>query len=283
MEGINAGAPAACNKGQQDADQWPSAIVQQAFIEGTAGSIGISLAFSAAALVLFTGNFWLVISSLSMMCFVIAAMLALFVFLGWTLGAVEALCLSIVVGLSETYALHIGHSYVHASYYDRKGRARSAVGERGGSILGSSTIIIGSMAVLWFGSIHIFVIIGTIMLMTFVWSVVAAMFSLLSFLAMAGPQGHSGDMKYYIKKYVLMQRMEEPHYLYSNSRCEDEHKEELRQLRRTRAYRAGDDQDVEMAEEVKQVAQYLDDDVNDDVQPMDQKQVFVPNDELDFA
>ena len=91
-------------------------------------------------------------------------------------------------------------------------------------------------------------------------------------------------MKYYIKKYVLMQRMQEPDYLYSNARCEDEHKEELRKERRTRAYRAGDDQDVEMAEEVKHVAQYLDDDVNDEVQPMDQKQaqVSAPNDELDF-
>ena len=61
-----------------------------------------------------SGNGWLCLMSLGMMLFVIVGMLAFFVLMGWTLGAVEAVCLSIIVGLSVDYALHIGHSYVHS-------------------------------------------------------------------------------------------------------------------------------------------------------------------------
>ena len=125
MDSVNANAPVGVNQGSQWAAEWPRMIVELAFIEGTVGSLTVALSVAACSMIVFTGNVWLTCLSLGMMIFIITAMLAFFVLMGWTLGAVEAVCLSIIVGLSVDYALHLGHAYVHSEFYDRKGRART--------------------------------------------------------------------------------------------------------------------------------------------------------------
>jgi 5-methyltetrahydrofolate--homocysteine methyltransferase len=141
--------------------------------------------------------------------------------MGWTLGAVEAVCLSIIVGLSVDYALHLGHAYVHSEYYDRKGRARTAVGEVGGSILGASITTMGSMLVLWFCTIYTFLVMGTIMLMTVLWSIAGSLCGLVCVMVVIGPEGNAGNIAYFFRHFILRQPEPEHHYKYSTDADRD--------------------------------------------------------------
>jgi len=219
MKDINSQAPASCNKAFQTANEYPTMIVELAFIEGTILEIQVAVSSAFGAVVLFTGNIFLALMGIFMVLFVVTALLAFMVLMNWTMGAVEAVCLSIIVGMSVDYALHIGHALVHSDYFDRVGRARDSITMVGMSVLGGATTTVGSMVVLMFCTIHTFVVMGLIMIMTIVWSVLASMGTMLCASSMIGPQGHQGDIVYFFR-YVLCCR-EKPKVNWKHSHQED--------------------------------------------------------------
>jgi hypothetical protein len=203
MAARNAEAGPGCDRGFQTSEVWPFMVVELAFIDGTVGSLSVALGVAGASIIVFTGNGWLAVMSLSMMIFIISAMLSFFVLMGWALGAVEAICLSIMVGLSVDYALHLGHAYVNSPYYDRRHRSMMAVVEVGGSVLGASITTMGSMIVLIFCTIFTFKVIGTIMLMTVLWSISSSLGILICLMSAIGPQGTSGNLVWFFKHRIL--------------------------------------------------------------------------------
>jgi len=158
--------------------------VELAFIQGTSYSIGVALSFASISLLLFTGNMYLMLMSLIAMVFIITAMLAYIVLAGWTLGAVEAVCISIVVGLSVDYSLHLGHAYTHAGFGDRKGRVKQALEEVGGSLLAAALTSMGAMAVLCMCTIWTFVVMGSVMLLTLTWAILISLCTLTAALTL---------------------------------------------------------------------------------------------------
>lgn len=76
-------------------------------VKGIFFGISVSWACSIVGLVFFTSN--IVVSLLGALSLVgnIAVTLGLFWVVGWTLGPIEAISISVLVGLSVDYLLHI--------------------------------------------------------------------------------------------------------------------------------------------------------------------------------
>merc|ERR1711918_336667 len=62
---------------------------------------------------------------------VLASVLGSMVALGWELGTIESICLTILAGFSVDYVVHLAHAYVNAEKSERSERVRSALDEIG--------------------------------------------------------------------------------------------------------------------------------------------------------
>ena len=202
MTDFNSKSPSTCNKAYQHAEVWKRMIVELAFIEGTAVSLGVALISAFASIFIFTANIYLSIMATTIMISIIISMLGFFVLMDWSLGAVEAVSLSIVVGLSVDYALHLGHAYITSPHDDRNKRASAAVREMGSSVLAASLTTIGSMVVLVLCTVHTFFVIGTIVAMTVLFAIVFSLGTFIAMLSSFGPQYENGNVTHIIRKYL---------------------------------------------------------------------------------
>jgi predicted RND superfamily exporter protein len=162
--------------------------VENAFVTGTVSSLSLALLSALLAMLVFTRNWVLALLAVLAMASTILLMLAFFVVNEWPLGAVEAVSLSIIVGLSVDYTLHLGHAYNRCPHPDRRHRITAAVRETGGSLLASCATSVGSMLVLTLCVIRIFVVMGTIVAVTITLSVAIALGPLTAALLLVGPQ-----------------------------------------------------------------------------------------------
>ncbi len=136
---------------------------------------------------------------------IILCMLGFFVLVGWTIGAVEAISLSIIVGLSVDYTLHLGHSYNHVPKKDRYGKTRVSLAEIGSSVLAGAITTAGAMIPLFFCIIQVFVVIGVIVSVTIGLSIYFSLGLFSAILTAIGPEGRSGKITVYYRwcKYQL--------------------------------------------------------------------------------
>merc|ERR1711994_72281 len=132
--------------------------------------------------------------SVFLMMGTIISMIGFMVLQGWSIGAIEAISLNIIVGLSVDYSLHLGHSYQHARSQKRFYRVQTAVSEIGFSILSSACTTIGSMLILLFCTIVVFVVIGKIVSVTVLVSIVFTLMGFASILSIIGPEKNNGNV-----------------------------------------------------------------------------------------
>lgn len=179
----------------QSSPTWPRAIVELAFVEGTFLSLALSLATACFAILVFSGNIILAFMASVLLVGTIVSMFGFLVLRGWSLGAVEAIALSIVVGLSVDYSLHLGHSYNHAKSRLRGRRTQQALEEVGISTLGASLTTIGSMCVLLFCTIQVFIVMGTIISVTLGLAILHSLGTFAALLRAIGPEGECGNVR----------------------------------------------------------------------------------------
>merc|ERR1711975_3780 len=77
---------------------------------------------------------------------VLASVLGAMVALGWELGTIESICLTILAGFAVDYVVHLAHAYMHAKSPARDARAQEALNEMGVSVLsGMVTSVLASL------------------------------------------------------------------------------------------------------------------------------------------
>merc|ERR1712032_839273 len=155
--------------------------------------------------------------------FALVVILASFHWLGWTLGIVEAIGISILLGAAVDYPLHLVESYIETSpevarddgHMDteqpsgcrrccsfsrahiqfRRRVITRALSKIGPSILNSSVTTSGCVMFLFACKINIFVKVGTIMLLSSVVSITLSIFFLPPLLLLFGPDTFERDCK----------------------------------------------------------------------------------------
>jgi len=144
--------------------------------------LGVFIAF--AVLLMSTRVFHIALfASLSIMS-VLLSIIGTMVVLGWSLGSIEAILISIVAGFSVDYVVHLAHSYNHSSG-DTYERLQSAFSEMGSSVLNGMVTSVGASIPLFFCQLQFFKKFGTFLCLTIAYSWIFANFGFMSLLAQA--------------------------------------------------------------------------------------------------
>jgi len=86
---------------------------QNNVVTAFSSSIAISLCFSAVVIFFTTWSFPVTFFATISIGFIMAAVIASLQSIGWELGSLEAVCLTIVVGVSCDFIIHMSHAYSH--------------------------------------------------------------------------------------------------------------------------------------------------------------------------
>merc|ERR1712149_161501 len=116
---------------------------------------------------------------------VLASVMGAMVALGWELGTIESLCLTILAGFSVDYVVHLAHAYVHAEKKERLDKVRSALDEIGVSVLGGMLTSASAAVALMLCQLQFFHKFGVFLILTvsisWVWANIAFMASMAVF------------------------------------------------------------------------------------------------------
>lgn len=198
VENINDNSPrtAQCF---QTTSTWVRMRTELAFISGTLRSVLISSLCIGVTILVFTRNLLIMTYTLCVIVSVVVALLGYYVMWGWTLGAVESLSVSIVMGLAIDYVLHIGHAFVESKASTRFGKTNHAMIFIGPSVFAASFTTISSMVVLLFCQLYIFNQVGIIVAATLATGIVFCFFCFVPILMIAGPLRKKGDVCHMIR------------------------------------------------------------------------------------
>ncbi|XP_011477626.1 protein dispatched homolog 3 [Oryzias latipes] len=116
IQELLAGLPqsSALQKGFQTCEHWKQIFMEIIGVESALWSLLLSLAICVATVSVFTAHPLLLLPVLVTILGVICLVVAIMYWLGWEMGAVEAISLSILVGSSVDYCLHLVEGYLLA-------------------------------------------------------------------------------------------------------------------------------------------------------------------------
>merc|ERR1712194_800100 len=165
-----------------------------AIVDSTLSSYMFANGLYFVIILIFTGNFLLTLMVmvsliLILMCF---AGLVFFAF-QIEFGPVESLGVSIFVGLSANYLLHIAHSYHNSNIKERSVKIQQAVFLTGSPILWSALSTIGGSSFLFACRTWLLTELGILIVSIIALSLIFSMGFLLAFLAFMGPLPLASD------------------------------------------------------------------------------------------
>ncbi|XP_040898585.1 protein dispatched homolog 3 [Toxotes jaculatrix] len=153
----------ALQRGFQTCEHWKQIFMEIIGVESALWSLLLSLAICVAAVSVFTAHPLLLLPVLITILGVICLVVAIMYWLGWEMGAVEAISLSILVGSSVDYCLHLVEGYLLAGetmpstpshnsqpLAERQRRTLEAVNHVGVAIVSSAVTTVISTVPLFF-------------------------------------------------------------------------------------------------------------------------------------
>mmetsp|Transcript_56613 Transcript_56613/g.137486 ORF Transcript_56613/g.137486 Transcript_56613/m.137486 type:complete len:701 (-) Transcript_56613:1769-3871(-) len=143
----------------------------------------------AAAVILFSSqSLILTIFSTLTIGYVLAAVTAMLVAIGWTLGFLESICFAILIGVSVDFVIHFSHAYAHKhGEISRGDRTKYAIVKMGPSILATALTTILSATVMLFTVITFFQKFALILFFTIIQATLGSFIFFLTFVDCIGP------------------------------------------------------------------------------------------------
>lgn len=135
-------------------DLWPRMQTEVDAVSGTTRSLIIAVSCAFLSILFFTGDIMLSSLTTASLFSILSSLLAVIWYLGWSIGAVEAISMAILVGCSVDFCLHIAEAYANVarstlSTFGTEDpgcieRTKHAVMLRGPSVLSSAMTTVGA-------------------------------------------------------------------------------------------------------------------------------------------
>jgi len=191
---VDGKAPEELGRAKMSSFLWVRIATELSLVRSTITAWAISNASAFIVILLFTRSLY--IASITTVCiFFIIVSLACFMIcvMKWPFGAMEALSITIFVGLACDYCLHIAHAFMHSPAANDKLKAREALTKVGKSVLGAAITTVSSSVCLLFCVIVFFNKMGIIIIVNSIGSLFFALVFFPSLLSVGG--GGSGSDK----------------------------------------------------------------------------------------
>ena len=188
VQQISLSAPATLGPALLVSSTFTKIDTEYGIIFSTVASFLISNGICLGCVLLFTSDWKISVFVLIIINFIVITLLGfLFFVMNYSFGAIEAVGVTIFVGMSVDYSLHLGHAFHSAIAKSRKSKIRDALTTLGVSILGGAVTTGGAAVFLLFCKIYLFVQLGVMMLMNTLTAFAYTLFGLCALLVIAGP------------------------------------------------------------------------------------------------
>lgn len=191
MSEVNAESPDSLGPGAQYSATWIRMRTEQTLIRSAVQGAFISLAATFVVMLISTQGFLLSFWVTLTVGLIFLSLMAAMVLIGWTLGIIESVALTVTVGLSVDYAVHLANSYHESPAPTRYLRLQQGLTEMGISVFSSAVTTVGSSAVLFFTIIAIFQRFGSFIVIVISLSFLYAFFFWVALSAVIGPKDDS--------------------------------------------------------------------------------------------
>lgn len=157
---------------------------QRIYVRAAIQSACLGLGIAFTVLLIATRVFHIALfATFNILC-VLASIVGSIVMLGWSLGSIESILISITAGFAVDYVVHLAHAYERAKG-DTYERIATAFGEMGISVLSGMVTSVGASIPLFFCQLQFFKKFGTFICLTIAFSWIFANFFFMSILSQA--------------------------------------------------------------------------------------------------
>lgn len=168
--------------------------MEQGLVRDAAFAIFISLLLTLIIVMASTRDVRLSLMATLVIGMIVLTMVANITWLGWKISVIESICLTILVGLSVDYTIHLANAWQSNTFAtDRLQRVRAALLEIGASVLAASVTTFLSAIPLLLTIIVFFFKFGCFIMLSVLWSTVFAFGVFLTLLVIAGPVSNRND------------------------------------------------------------------------------------------
>ncbi|XP_033097772.1 protein dispatched homolog 3-like isoform X2 [Anneissia japonica] len=199
----------------QTCEYWQQVFMEIIGVTSAVYGLAFSLLVCIVAVVIFTGHIVLLFIVLMTIFGVILLVVAMFYLMGWQMGAVEAVSLSILVGSSVDYCVHLVEGYLMAGELApasiksdnkalRSWRTSQAISSIGVSIFSSALTTIIAAVPLCFTIIQPFSKFGKIVAMNTFLSILYTMTACAAFLSCFAPAKYKWSLKWFIVSSLIV-------------------------------------------------------------------------------
>jgi hypothetical protein len=180
----------------QTSSIWVRIVMEREAIRGAAEAWALSNVIAFLCIFVFTGNLIVSMYVILSVTGIVACLLAfMVVWMQWSFGAIEAIALTIFVGFSVDYCLHLAHAYNEADYAFSFLKMRQSLTHTGVSVFSAAVTTIGSATFLVFCDIQIFVQMGLLIGCNTVLAIIFSLGIFASLMMGCGPTGNCGTWK----------------------------------------------------------------------------------------
>jgi predicted RND superfamily exporter protein len=164
-------------------------------VDNAITGIIIGLTCSLILLTIATTNVIIGVMASMTIAMVTCGVLGMISLVGWSLGLLESLNLTLIVGLAVDYVVHLAEGYMILEDEDRVTRVKYTLGHVGISVFSGACTTLGSAIFMLAAKILFFSQFGIFIFCTIALSILYALFFFTTALALIGPEGNTGSLK----------------------------------------------------------------------------------------
>ena len=154
--------------------------------------IGISLAL--IILIITSTNVIVGFLATFVIALITCTVLGIINIIGWKLGPLESLNLTLIVGLAVDYVVHLAEGYMQLQHGTRSNKVRYALSHVGVSVLSGACSTLGASIFMFAAKIMFFVQFGIFIFVTIGFSILYSLFLFPTVMALVGPENQTGSI-----------------------------------------------------------------------------------------
>jgi len=182
-------------KGIQQSYKWVDYELDKVLLSSALIGLGASLGVASFIILLSTGSIVLTFLSIFSIGCIVASLIACIVWLGWTMSMLESICLTILVGLSVDYTIHLANAWVNAQGKTREEKLKEMLTEIGISVFAASVTTFLSAIALFTCNVMFFVKFGIFIAFTILLSMIYSFGLFTVLVSIVGPVDNDNDIK----------------------------------------------------------------------------------------
>jgi len=189
VDSLNARAPPGGKVMMQSAT-WTKVVVEAGIIQSTISAFALSIFVSLIAVLVITGNPLLTCyTTLTTVLLMVTLCGSIISIMKWEFGAIQAVGLTTLVGMSVDYILHITHAYHTSEKRLCRQKTNEALTMRGMAVIGGAMTTAGSTAFLFPCWNYLFYQLGVMLFLNTIIALMFTFFLLCPLLMIGGPTG----------------------------------------------------------------------------------------------